>query len=74
MLLTAGLGAVSKISEILANHNISIYYLSTFDDDFILVQENDIVEAINCLQKEEISRQHQSRYLETKNNETKETQ
>lgn len=70
----AGLGAVSKISEILANHNISIYYLSTFDDDFILVQENDIVEAINCLQKEEISRQHQSRYLETKNNETKETQ
>jgi hypothetical protein len=52
-LSTAGSGAVGKISEILANQNISIYYLSTFDEDFILVQEAKVQEAIACLQSED---------------------
>lgn len=32
------LGAVTQVSDILALNGISIFYLSTFDDDFILVR------------------------------------
>lgn len=34
------LGAVTQVSDILALNGISIFYLSTFDDDFILVSCN----------------------------------
>jgi hypothetical protein len=71
LLLLAGLGAVGKISEILANHNITLYYLSTFDDDFILVPENNVNDAIKFLQSEDNNNQlPQSQNHETNHKES----
>ena len=43
-------GILSRISTILANDKISIFAISTFDTDYILVKENMIEKAINALQ------------------------
>jgi hypothetical protein len=43
-------GILSKISTILANEAISIFAISTFDTDYILVKNSAIAEAIMALQ------------------------
>jgi len=40
---------VNMLSGLLANADISIYYLSTFHTDFILVSEDKVASAIECL-------------------------
>ncbi len=44
-------GILSKITSKLAEENISIFALSTFDTDFILVKSDKITRAIKVLQK-----------------------
>lgn len=43
------IGILSKISSILANEKISIFAISTFDTDYILVKEEDIDNATKAL-------------------------
>eukprot|EP01089_Gocevia_fonbrunei_P016913 TRINITY_DN5357_c0_g2_i1.p1 TRINITY_DN5357_c0_g2~~TRINITY_DN5357_c0_g2_i1.p1 ORF type:complete len:173 (+),score=25.53 TRINITY_DN5357_c0_g2_i1:64-519(+) len=42
-------GVVTILSEALAEKEISVYYLSTINNDFILVQEHAVNAAIECL-------------------------
>ncbi|WP_448211496.1 ACT domain-containing protein [Colwellia sp. MEBiC06753] len=42
-------GILSRISSILANEKISIFAISTFDTDYILVKENNMEQAISAL-------------------------
>lgn len=42
-------GILSSISSLMAKEKISIFALSTYDTDYILVKENDIEAAINAL-------------------------
>ncbi|WP_286272684.1 ACT domain-containing protein [Thalassotalea hakodatensis] len=42
-------GILSKISTILANKKISIFAISTFDTDYVLVKSNKIDSAITAL-------------------------
>jgi len=42
-------GILSKISTVLANNEISIFAISTFDTDYILVKNNMISNAIEAL-------------------------
>jgi len=42
---------VSVLSSVLASEGISIYYISTFNTDFILVPEKTVNAAISCLKK-----------------------
>lgn len=42
-------GILSSISTVLANENISIFAISTFDTDYILVKTNTIEHAIQAL-------------------------
>lgn len=39
-------GAVSELSSVLARAGLSIYYLSTCNDDYILVQEDQVERAL----------------------------
>jgi len=41
---------VNVFSSVLASANVSIYYLSTYNADFILVPERSLEDAIQCLQ------------------------
>eukprot|EP01102_Stenamoeba_stenopodia_P019467 TRINITY_DN7361_c0_g1_i1.p1 TRINITY_DN7361_c0_g1~~TRINITY_DN7361_c0_g1_i1.p1 ORF type:complete len:324 (+),score=56.43 TRINITY_DN7361_c0_g1_i1:210-1181(+) len=43
--------SISALSAPLASEKISIFYLSTFSEDFILVQEHKLEAAVNCLRK-----------------------
>ena len=43
-------GIISKISTILANNQISIFVLSTYNTDYILVKKNKIEETISLLE------------------------
>jgi len=45
------IGILSKISTILANENISIFVISTFNTDYIMVKKEKIKEAIEILIK-----------------------
>ena len=45
------LGILASISSLMAQEQISIFALSTYDTDYILVKENDIDAAINALLK-----------------------
>lgn len=45
-------GILSKISTILAHNTISIFAVSTYDTDYILVKDKDINNAIEALIKE----------------------
>ncbi|OOM16073.1 ACT domain-containing protein [Clostridium saccharobutylicum] len=45
-------GILSSISTILAQNGISIFAISTYDTDYILVKNNDIDNAIESLIKE----------------------
>ena len=46
------IGILSSISTILAQNGISIFAISTYDTDYILVKDKDIANAINALAKE----------------------
>jgi len=41
---------VAALSQLLAREGISIYYLSTFNTDFVLVHEHKLADALKCLQ------------------------
>ncbi|MBD7911685.1 ACT domain-containing protein [Clostridium sp. Sa3CVN1] len=43
------IGILSNISSILAEEKISIFAISTFDTDYILVKEEDLEKTINTL-------------------------
>lgn len=45
-------GILSKISAILADHKISIFAISTFNTDYILVKKHNFEKAIVCLEAE----------------------
>ncbi len=47
------IGILSKISTILANANISIFAMSTYNTDYILLKEDRIKEAIKVLEDNE---------------------
>lgn len=42
-------GVLSSISTVLAHNQISIFAISTFDTDYILIKDKDINNAINVL-------------------------
>ena len=46
------IGIMSSISTILAQEKISIFAISTYDTDYILVKDNDIANAVNALSSE----------------------
>ncbi len=46
------IGILASISTILAQAGISIFAISTYDTDYILVKDKDIENAINALSKE----------------------
>jgi len=45
-------GILSSIGTILAQHKISLFAISTFDTDYILVKEKDLLRAVDALQSE----------------------
>lgn len=45
------IGILSKITTILATHNIGIFVVSTYNTDYILVKEDKIDLARECLEK-----------------------
>lgn len=45
------IGIIAKISSILAEEKISIFALSTFDTDYILLKDNNVKNAVNILNK-----------------------
>lgn len=46
------IGILSSISTILANNKISIFAISTYDTDYILVKDKDVENAIKVLSNE----------------------
>jgi len=46
-------GILAKIATLLAQEEISIFALSTFDTDFILIKSNKIEQAINVLKNKQ---------------------
>lgn len=46
------IGILSSISALLANNKISIFAISTYDTDYILVKSNELDNAIESLLKE----------------------
>lgn len=46
------IGILSSISTVLANNKISIFAISTYDTDYILVKSSDLDNAIESLLKE----------------------
>lgn len=44
------IGILSKISTLMANNNISIFAISTYDTDYILIKEETINRAIEVLE------------------------
>lgn len=45
-------GILSKISSLMAENNISIFAISTYDTDYILIKESNIEKAIGILKKD----------------------
>lgn len=43
------IGILSKISSVLADRNIGIFVVSTFNTDYILVKDENLLTAINAL-------------------------
>lgn len=43
-------GILAKISTLMADNSISIFAISTYDTDYILIKEKDIEKAIEALQ------------------------
>lgn len=46
------IGILSKLSTLLAENGISIFALSTYNTDYILVKEENFIKAIDILKKE----------------------
>lgn len=46
------IGILSKISTILANHQIGIFVVSTFNTDYVLVKKENYDKALELLKKE----------------------
>ena len=46
------IGILSRLSSILSKRNISIFAVSTFDTDYILVMEHDVDKAVKALAKD----------------------
>jgi hypothetical protein len=46
------IGILSSISGILAKQKISVFVVSTFDTDYILVKEKDLTKSMHSLQNE----------------------
>lgn len=44
-------GILSKISQVLADVSVSIFAISTFDTDYILVKEKDLDQAVSALRE-----------------------
>lgn len=42
-------GILAQLSGVLAQANISLFAISTFDTDYLLVRENDLSAAVNAL-------------------------
>ena len=49
------IGILSKISTLMANNDISIFAISTYDTDYILIKEESINRAIEVLEKSNYS-------------------
>lgn len=47
-------GIIAKVSKILAENNISIFTISTFNTDYILIENEKLDEAIQVLQNSQI--------------------
>jgi hypothetical protein len=45
------IGIISKISTILANENIGIFVMSTYNTDYIMIKDENIEKAIKVLRK-----------------------
>ena len=45
------IGIISKISTILANNGISVFVISTYNTDYIMVKEDKLEETIKVLEK-----------------------
>lgn len=46
------IGILSKITSVLADHNIGIFAISTFDTDYILTKAKDFSNALKALERE----------------------
>lgn len=44
-------GVISKLTTVLAESNISVFVISTFDTDYILVKEENLDRAVEALEK-----------------------
>lgn len=45
------IGILAKIGQLMADHQISIFALSTFDTDYILVKEDKVTKATHALKQ-----------------------
>jgi ACT domain len=45
----ADINKASLVSDVLGSANISLYYLSTFGSDFVLVPQASLTRALECL-------------------------
>lgn len=63
------IGILSKISTILANENISVFVISTYNTDYIMIKTKDVKKAIDILikNKYEIKRESSNDIDEIKN-------
>lgn len=44
-------GVIAQISKLLAENNISIFVISTFDTDYICIKEKDLLKSIEILKQ-----------------------
>lgn len=44
-------GVISQISKLLAENNISIFVISTFDTDYICIKEKDLLKSVEILKQ-----------------------
>jgi hypothetical protein len=54
------IGIISKISTILANENICIFVMSTYNTDYIMIKGKDIEKAIKVLKRNKYEIQDES--------------
>jgi len=52
------IGVLSKISTILANENIAIFVISTYNTDYIMVKKDNVEKAIKALIKNQYEVKH----------------
>ena len=50
------IGIIAKISNILAKEEISIFVVSTYNTDYVLVKDNKIAHAVHVLKENQINR------------------